>query len=563
MERLVCNLASRPELAEFEKVVCCLDEFGMLKPELEKTGVRAVLLKRRPGFDPGLVLKLAKFLRREKATVLHTHSLDPMFYGGLAAKLAGVRVLVHTQHDPLPAQYGWKDRLKFRAASKLFTRIVAVSEQTYGAITKYALPQERCAIVLNGIDDRRFPNAEATGRSKKGAQWHIGSVARLAPEKGTRVLLEAFARLRREQPDSRLVLVGDGPDRIPLEGHASKLGIREAVDFLGARSDIAELLQTFDLFVLPSLSEGIPLALLEAMAAQRAIVASSVGGVPEVIVDGESGLLVPPGDAESLAAAMAKLLESETARAKLAANATVRVRERFSEHAMAMAYRSLYRLGDTGPLWKRAVKNGLRRVLPKQWLLWSGDPSRPEVAITFDDGPDAFYTPRILDLLQRYGARATFFLLGERAVGNASLIRRIIEDGHEIGNHSYSHPHFEQLSWRKVAFEIGHTQAIIQSLQGRPCRLFRPPRGKLCLQTLIGAWLRSLTTVMWTADFKDFSATSADEIKTALEARPLSAGDIVLYHGHTPAALEALPHILDFTIRHGYRPVPVSELLRA
>jgi glycosyltransferase involved in cell wall biosynthesis/peptidoglycan/xylan/chitin deacetylase (PgdA/CDA1 family) len=561
LERLVCNLASRPELNGYQTVVCCLDEFGALREQLEESGGRAVLVKRRAGFDLALVWKLARFLRRERATVLHTHSLDPMFYGGLAAWLAGVPLLLHTQHDPLPARYGWKDRVKFHIAAMLFHKVVFVSRQTAEALTCYALPQTQTITVLNGIDSGRFgPSVGRTVR-RQGSEWRIGSVARLSPEKGARILLQAFARLHADQPASRLVLAGDGPDRGALESYAGELGIAGAVDFLGARRDVAQLLGTFDLFVLPSLTEGIPLALLEAMAAGLPIVASGVGGVPEVLVDGESGVLVPPGSVNLLHEAMAGLIASDGRRAALAAGAAKRVRERFNERDMANAYRSLYGL-SLGGRWREAVKTGMRRFLPAKLMLWSGVRRRPEVAITFDDGPDPLYTPRILDLLKRYDAKATFFLIGEKVGCNGKLVQQIQDEGHEIANHSYSHPHFEQLSWRRAASEIGRAQTILQS-HGRRCTLFRPPRGKLCLKSILGAWWKGLTVVMWTVDLKDFSAGNAAEIKSAFDARRLSPGDIILYHGHSSVALEALPHILELTFRNGYRPVVISEMLRA
>jgi peptidoglycan/xylan/chitin deacetylase (PgdA/CDA1 family) len=299
------------------------------------------------------------------------------------------------------------------------------------------------------------------------------------------------------------------------------------------------------------------------MAAKRPIIASRVGGVPEVIVDGESGVLVMPGDAAGLYQEMRGLLASETRRTALAASAFERVCTRFSEHAMATTYRSLYRVNTAAPLWKKAAKEWMRRLLPRQWLMWSGGPHRPEVAITFDDGPDAVYTPRILDLLERYGAKATFFLIGEKVCRNAALVQRMIHEGHEIANHSFSHPHFERLSWRRAALEVRRAQAIVSSLQDQRCKLFRPPRGKLCWRSLLSAWFEAMTIVMWSVDLKDFSAANAQEIRSAVDARRLAPGDIVLYHGQTAAALEALPYLLEFTMRSGYRAVRVSELLRA
>jgi peptidoglycan/xylan/chitin deacetylase (PgdA/CDA1 family) len=313
-------------------------------------------------------------------------------------------------------------------------------------------------------------------------------------------------------------------------------------------------------FVLPSLTEGIPLALLEAMAARLPVVATAVGGVPEVVVHGESGILVPPGDSAALGDALTALLAQPERRARLAEQAQRRVGERFGLEAMARAYRRLYFAEPPERRWKRAGKAMLRR-LPRRWLLWRGNGARAEIALTFDDGPDPRFTPQILDLLRRYGVRATFFVVGERALAHPSLVRRIVAEGHEIGSHSHTHPDFARLSWREARAEIAGARAAIEQLQGGPCRLFRPPRGKLCWQSLAGAWRDGLTVVMWSVDLKDFRAETPAAILDFLAARPLRAGDVVLYHETNAAALAALPGLIEAALAESRRAVPVSRLI--
>jgi glycosyltransferase involved in cell wall biosynthesis len=169
-------------------------------------------------------------------------------------------------------------------------------------------------------------------------------VARLAPEKGIPVLLEAFAPLAHERPDLQLVIVGDGRERGELERLAQRLHIEHAVEFLGYQDAVESILVTLDLFVLPSLTEGIPLALLEAMGAGLPAVATAVGGVPEVIENGVSGVLVPPNDPLALRTAISSLLEHPDDRARIGANAVRRVQEKFGLAAAAAAYWDVYGL---------------------------------------------------------------------------------------------------------------------------------------------------------------------------------------------------------------------------
>jgi peptidoglycan/xylan/chitin deacetylase (PgdA/CDA1 family) len=137
--------------------------------------------------------------------------------------------------------------------------------------------------------------------------------------------------------------------------------------------------------------------------------------------------------------------------------------------------------------WKEIGKKCLQ-ALPPSLLFFRGPQSGRQLALTFDDGPDPQYTPRILEALRKHGAKATFFLIGERAEQEPALVRQILADGHELANHSHSHPDFERLPLRRAMQEISRTTAMIEAIQGSRCRLFRPPKGKLCLNSLIPAW---------------------------------------------------------------------------
>jgi glycosyltransferase involved in cell wall biosynthesis len=561
LEMLVRNLVQSPTMADVPTLICCLDERGVLADGVEAGGCRVVVLQRKLGWDLGGIFRLARFFREESINVIHTHSLDPMFYGGLAAWLAGVPIRIHTQHDVWLTTYGWKERLKFFLASRVFTKLVAVSEETQRGMQPYRIPASRRLIILNGIDSDRFSQPPVTSRLHASKPFVIGTVARLSPEKGLHRLLEAFVGLHAAYEHVQLRIIGDGPERVRLETQATALGIAPFVTFLGYQEHVEAFLPTFDLFVLPSLTEGIPLALLEAMAARVAVVATAVGGVPEVVTHHKSGLLVPPDNPAALQQAMTDLMRQPQERMQMAEAADKRIRERFDLAVMAQAYQRLYLEEPPGRFWKGVMKTCLVRALPKRLMVWRGRSDRAEIALTFDDGPDPTYTPQILDLLQQYEAKATFFLLGEQVQKEPKLVERMLREGHAIGNHSFTHPEFDSLSLQEALWEVTQTQEVLEAIQGWPCRLFRPPWGKLCLSSLLAAWLKGMTIAMWSIDLKDCLATRSEDIVTAVANLSIRPGDIVLYHGDNPAALAALPAVLEAALRNGYKAVSVSQML--
>ncbi len=549
-------------------IVICLDEPGVLAPIVEKAGCRIVMVKRRAGLDVGLIGRLAKVFEQEEVTVVHTHNLDPMFYAGWAAWFTSVSVRIHTQHDTWLRTYNWKDRLKFRLASTVFHKIVGVSQDTTRAFGLYGISSQKAVTILNGIEEKKFSRKQKEANQATvettdcctQREWVVGSVARLSPEKGIHHLLQAHSILRSRGVLIRLVLVGEGPQRSDLEMLARTLGISTTVEFLGYQEHVETFLSTFDIFVLPSMTEGIPLSLLEAMANGLPVVATNVGGIPEIVVHQESGLLVSPGQPEALAQALEQLIQDPGEADRIAKNAECRIRERFGMIAMSEAYQHLYGAEPPAQFLKNIVKASLR-MFPRRWMLWQGKETIRHIAITFDDGPDLIYTPQILELLKAYGVTATFFLVGEKIEQHKEMVRRIFEEGHELGNHSYTHPSFDYLSWKESVGEIEKTQALLQAITGRPCRSFRPPFGKLCVGSIVGGWIANMTCVMWNVDLKDFQATSSGEILAALQCQSLQPGDVLLYHGTNPHAVQALPVILDAIVRQKFQPVSISGML--
>lgn len=344
LERMLLRLLAHTDRSRFTPVVCALDAPGVLAPELPSLGVPLTLIRRRPGLDARLPVRLAAFLRRERARLVHTHNPSPHAYGALAAGLAGARV-IHTKHGRNAPDIARKVLLN-RAASAISDRVVAVSEDT----ARVALEVERVSprkvvTIQNGIETRAFcpgrdPRAARAALGAPAGGFHVGCVGRLAPVKDHATLLAAFARLRAERPDAHLTLVGRGGEQAALEALARALGVSSAVTFAGERGDVAPLYAAFDVFALASRSEGISLTLLEASACGIPVVATQVGGNAEVVADGASGILVPPGDVPALAAALSWVARAD--RAALGAAGRARVEQRFSAERMARAYQDLY-----------------------------------------------------------------------------------------------------------------------------------------------------------------------------------------------------------------------------
>jgi glycosyltransferase involved in cell wall biosynthesis len=200
------------------------------------------------------------------------------------------------------------------------------------------------SLIENGIDSEQFANGTPRLRELPGFNDKIivGFVGRLAPEKGLPNLIQAVGEILRTRSDLVLALVGEGPAKIKLQSLVSQLGLEKSVFFLGQRSDLANVYASFDLFVLPSLFEAMPMAVLEAMAAGKPVIASRIGGVPRMLSHQESGILVEPGDVRGLTDALAQLLQQPKLASQLGRRALDEVRSRFSSDVMASGYLRVY-----------------------------------------------------------------------------------------------------------------------------------------------------------------------------------------------------------------------------
>ena len=307
-----------------------------------RVGIRTIAVPRvAPQRRPAGVIRLWRALRAERPTVFHAHLSWPFAckHGVLAAWLARVPAIVGTAQ-----LYMAPDSTRQpRQVLKLFRRIIAVSEEVKARyVRELGVPPVKVPVIRNAI---RVPPAGHLGNPvlraalvRGGPDYLVLTPARLHPQKGHTYLLGAAAQV----PDATFVLAGDGPLRGELEAEARKLGLGDRCIFLGHRTDVADLLAAADLFVLPSLYEGLPISALEAMAAERPVVATAIGGTDEAITSEQSGLLVPPRDPTALAAAIRRLRADPALAQRLAAAGRERVEREFSSEVTAREVMRIY-----------------------------------------------------------------------------------------------------------------------------------------------------------------------------------------------------------------------------
>lgn len=345
LEKMVVHLSRALDPTQYRVTVCCLEDPGELAAELDGSSVPVVSL-RKHGFSPGTVARLAGRLRRERVRIVHTHNPGAHLYGALAAKLAGVPAVVHTRHGPrVDASHS---SLFFRRWLWDWTRTaVGVSQDTAQLLARSAgIGAEKVTMIANGVP---VPRIRAEDRAAVRGEFGIpmeaptaGIVARLSPEKEHRTLLAAFAPLITKLPGAHLLIVGDGPLRGALEAQAQEAGIARQVHFTGFRTDVDRMLAAMDVFVLCSRFEGTSLTLLEAMGAGLPIVATAVGGTPEVVGSPENAFLVPAGDAEALGRALITALSQPEAARAMAARAQARMKAQYGIDCMTRQYEELY-----------------------------------------------------------------------------------------------------------------------------------------------------------------------------------------------------------------------------
>jgi glycosyltransferase involved in cell wall biosynthesis len=335
MEKLLVEFARHADRGRFELRFISLGTRGRLAGEIEACGWSVVALEEPPGMRWGLVLRLARLLRRWGVDVVHAHNTKPLIYGGPAARLARVNRVVYTRHGQRRNARRMENVL-FRLAIRTVDRAACVSHDAARLSARDGIHPGKIATIWNGIDVERFG---CLGPQTGGPAVMIG---RLSPEKDVATLLRATAIVARECPTFRLEIAGDGRCLPDLRRLADELALGEQVRFLGEVDDVPSVLSRAYLFVLPSLTEGLSLTLLEAMARGLPVLTTRVGGNPEVVVDGQTGLLIPPGDPPAMARAILRLLRDPAGTSRMGLAGRRRVEHHFEIRRMIADYEALY-----------------------------------------------------------------------------------------------------------------------------------------------------------------------------------------------------------------------------
>ena len=350
MERIIVSLINATA-DRYRHAVITLNGFGALRGEIEHAVVTCLSLDKKPGKDWRCHGRLWRALRTLKPDLVQTYNVGTLDLA-LVVKLAGVRRLVHAEHgrDAADPQGENSRYLRLRRwMAPFIDRYVAVAPDLQNWLTDRAgIRRSKVAYIANGIDAVAFdlPRGERRlfGDFAPAGTMLIGHVARLDKVKDQAGLISAFKLLRDEagQAGCRLVIAGEGPQRDALERQVAELGLAESVRLLGNRSDVAELLAECDVFVLSSIAEGMPVTLLEAMAARLPVVATDVGGVARVVDGNVTGTLVPAGNPRAMADALRAYVTDESLRRRHGEAGCARVAAKFSLSAMEASYVALY-----------------------------------------------------------------------------------------------------------------------------------------------------------------------------------------------------------------------------
>jgi glycosyltransferase involved in cell wall biosynthesis len=351
LERMVLGLV-RAGCARGHMIsVVCLERRGALAAHVEEAGARVLCADKRPGLRPGMVGRMKRIFRELAPDAVHTHQIGALLYAGRAARRADVPVVVHTEHgNHLKGLAPWhrrvRARLLWKLAARAADRFFCVSADIADTLKATGIPPAKLAVMPNGIAPAEVDHAEVE-RTRRLLGWPenvriIGTVGRLSTIKRQDLLLRAFARLYRARSKARLLVIGDGPEAAALHQLSTALGIAGAVYFAGYQQRPEAYLRLMDVFALSSDSEGMPMALLEAWAAGVPVVSTSVGGIPELIEEGCTGLLVAPGDDDALAAALEELLADPVRARVLGEAGRVEVERNFGLDRAAAAYEAAY-----------------------------------------------------------------------------------------------------------------------------------------------------------------------------------------------------------------------------
>jgi sugar transferase (PEP-CTERM/EpsH1 system associated) len=343
-ENGVVNLLNNIDAELFESYLCSFKRPDWIIERVQNKKITTFVFNKRQGNDLTLVWQLWALFRTLRPHVVHTHGWGTLCEGLVAAKLTGVPVIIHGEHGTIQERNVWFQRQLW----SLVDQVVSVSASLRRNLAqKIGFPIERILAIQNGVDIKEFCCAKdrVSARASLGAtsdEMVIGTAGTLTPVKDHATFLRALAIVAQRFSRFKAVIIGGGPLAEELSKLAVQLRIHSKTMFLGFRNDMAALLSSMDIFVLSSLSEGMPNVVLEAMACGLPIVGTNVGGMPEIVEDGETGLLTPPGNPDKLAHAIFNLIQDSTKRRRFGEMGQARVRKLFALERMVKEYESLY-----------------------------------------------------------------------------------------------------------------------------------------------------------------------------------------------------------------------------
>lgn len=369
--------------------------------------------------------------------------------------------------------------------------------------------------------------------------------------------LGVFDLVRQELPALQLLLITR--DASVMRSAIEEVSSGTEVSVLDLETLAFDSLGAVDLLI--NVSPGIPPLLFEAALRRIPIIFTTSTYVPPVFVAGKSACSYPYQNHDALGDLIRQIFRTPERTEVFAEEA-----KRRTINWCGVSY-LLHEVGEsqkpqlTTSSFRTSLKDIAFALLPTRCLVSKGNRGGCKFALTFDDGPSPATTPIALEILQRYGVKATFFLVGNRAEQFPELVQSIVNKGHEVGSHSHTHPYFSRLSMAEAASEVATARAILEGISGVPCRLFRPPFGELRVQSLIPAWRQKQTVVSWSVDLKDYAAKEPLIIRDRVAKQCFTNGDIILYHAMSQTSLSALPAVIEAASAGGRKGVRVSELL--
>ncbi len=346
LEKVVYHIIKNVDQRKYNCILLCFQEPDILREMFARTGVTIISLGLSRGIHYSIPGRINAVVKEYGVDIIHCHDFQPFLYCALSQLFSKRCKLVFTEHSgafSLSRRHRWLLRLLYPVVD----RKVMVSEELRAFyIEKLRVKEKGLVTIYNGVDRPEFANNVICDKVKEELQLQgkfiVGTAVRLMPQKGLGYLVDAFKSLVEKEENIFLLIIGDGRSRNELEERVQALGLQNNVCFLGYRDDAVQLLPLFDIYILPSLWEGLPLGLLEAMFSRKAVIATEVGGIPEVVTSGENGILIPPADSEAIVQAVLRLYNNDEEREKIGANALQSVEKSYSTATMVNRYQELY-----------------------------------------------------------------------------------------------------------------------------------------------------------------------------------------------------------------------------